>query len=112
MSNSSSWPWPSRATTPRTSPGTSSNETSSSFVREPAGSCARDARRAALGRRAGAAGAGRAAAAHVLVDVAEHQRDDPLLRARVDVDDADRLAFAQDRGAVAHGARSRSSGGR
>ena len=33
MSNSSSWPWPSSATTPRTSPGKSSNETSSSFVR-------------------------------------------------------------------------------
>ena len=32
MSNSSSWPWPSRATTPRTSPGYRSNDTSCSLV--------------------------------------------------------------------------------
>ena len=34
MSNSSSWPWPSRATTPSTSPGYRSKETSLSFVPE------------------------------------------------------------------------------
>ena len=35
--------------------------------------------------------------------IAEHQGDDPLLGALVDVHDADRRAFAQDGGAVAHG---------
>ena len=47
MSNSSSWPWPSRATTPSTSPACSSNETSCSLR---PGAQAR-ARRAAVRRR-------------------------------------------------------------
>ena len=103
MSNSSSWPWPSSATTPRTSPGYSSNETSTSFGGEPQVRGA-DARRAALGSRRRRAGAGTAGRPRPGCDVAQHQPDDPLLRAGFDVDDPDRLAFAQDGRAVAHGA--------
>ena len=40
----------------------------------------------------------------VLDDLSEHQLDDPLLGALGHVDDADCLALAQHRGAIAHGA--------
>ena len=102
MSNSSSWPWPSRATTPSTSPGYRSNETSRSFVPElqvPRGDPRDGVRRATALRRTARAGARRAG--QVLGDVAEHQRDDPVLGALGHVDDADGLALAQDRRPVA-----------
>ena len=58
MSNSSSWPWPSRATTPRTSPAHRSNETSVS-LRPDASGCARVEPRDGVGGAALAArGAG------------------------------------------------------
>ena len=70
----------------------------------------RGARRAAAARRS-APVLGRPGR-HALDDVAEHQRDDPLLGALVDVDDADRLAFAQDGRPVAHGGDLDHAGGR
>ena len=101
MSNSSSWPWPSRAATPRTSPARSSNETSCS--RPPTAR----SRTASRGVVASTAAAGARAGRHLRLGLgdplAEHEGDDPLLGALVDVHDADRRAFAQDGGPVADG---------
>ena len=101
-SNSSSWPWPSSATTPSTSPGTGR-------TRRPGASCPALRPRAASrggrvrGARAACGARARATAGISLDGLAEHQLDDPLLGARGDVDDADRLAVAQHGGAVADG---------
>ena len=97
--NSSSWPWPSSATTPATSP-----------LREVEGDVlqlgadlqvAHGEARSCL-RRAACLSGRAACATRALFDLgAEHQFDDPLLDAGADVDDADRLAVAQHGGAVA-----------
>ncbi len=97
--NSSSWPWPSSATTPTTSPLRRSNETSCELGADPelADGKPRRAGRSArrLGRRLGWR-------RRALLDPgAEHQLDDALLDAGRDVDDADGLAVAQHGGAVA-----------
>ena len=96
--NSSSWPWPSRATTPSTSP---SCEVEGDVLR----AWCRRARLRTL-RRGGAGGGRRPRRAArrrrgALDAGAEHQLDDPLLDARGDVDDADGLAVAQHGGAIA-----------
>ena len=97
--NSSSWPWPSSATTPSTSPARRSNETSSSFVPTRR---LRTLKRAASSPRSRERSRRVARSACALLDRgAEHQLDDLLLRARRHVDDAHRLAVAQHGGAVA-----------
>ena len=104
---SSSWPWPSSATTPTTSPSRSSKETSSSLVPTPR---SRAARRGGAGGRRRVVRGGRGAGA--LDAGAEHQLDDPLLGAGGDVDDADGLAVAEHGGAVAEGGDLERSGAR
>ena len=96
--NSSSWPCPSSATTPATSPSLRSNETSLSLV---------PTRRLRTPRRGGPCAAGPASlaaangGARLLDACAEHQLDDLFLGAGRHVDDADGLAVAQHGGAVA-----------
>ena len=92
---SSSWPWPSRATTARTSPLPSSKETSCEIAADAEG-----AEREARG--AGGGGAGRfVGGAGALDAAAEHEIDDGFLGAGGDGDDADGLAVAEHGGAVA-----------
>ena len=102
MSNSSSWPWPSSATTPRTSPAIQVERDVVELGPE-CRFCARMRGTRVAAPRASAARSPVVRSRHALDDVAEHERDDPLLRALGDVDDADRLAFAQDGRPVADG---------
>ena len=99
MSNSSSWPWPSSATTPSTSPGWRSNETSCSFV--PAARLRAAMRGDGVGRpgRRGAFARPRGRSPTIWPSISSTIRSSEPGR---HVDDADRLALAQDRGPVAH----------
>ena len=99
-SNSSSWPCPSRAASPRTSPARSSKV--ASLSRAPTRSSRAMSLGVVGGTRAGRTGPGAAAGPEVLGAVPEHERDDPVLGSFVHVDHADGLAFAQDRGPIAH----------
>ena len=97
--NSSSWPWPSSATTPSDLAGA---EVEGDVVELGADAEVAHARAAAARSAAAASRRRRGAAALGLVDPgAEHQLDDPLLGAGRHVDDADGLAVAEHRGAVA-----------
>ena len=100
MSNSSSWPWPLER---HDAEHLARVEVERDVVQLGA-RAERAGRQARL--RVGARGPGRDGGRrgrHVLDDLAEHQLDDALLRARGDVDDADRLALAQDGRPVADG---------
>ena len=88
-------PCPSRATTPSTSPGSRSNETSTSLCR-----AARLEPRFVASRRRPGRWRVRSATAACPRRCAEHELDDALLGTLGHVDDPDVLAFAQ------HGARS------